>query len=1406
MRTPASHAPRTPLALRRLLATALFGAMLAPLVVAAPASAQEVEPPDDELETGECPTSNTVGLTAADEFAAYELALACGAEVEVLDQRDVDRQSFATPEGVIRAAIAAEPLWVRDASGAWVDIDPTFAVRPDGSAASTATIVDIEVGAGVAAPFVTATDPDGGSLALTWPLGSLPSPEVDGAVAAYREVLPGVDLEVQALPVGFAWVLVVGTPEAAAHPALASIEIGIDADGLTVSEDDESGGLVALNSAGERVFEAGQAIMWDSPAEEDAFGDGPSSDDDVPIAEPRRVEEVATELTESGLELTPDMDMLVDPETEYPVYVDPNFTSTRYSWANVFQGKASTGWTGDSSWPRSGGMRVGLNTWSDCGDGCGLWRSVVTLNIGGISGRYIAKADVKMTQTHMGGCADRYLQLWRVSKHENNVSWNGVNWLYGSALQSKLVPSSNKTGCSGKTNESVTFNNSEVKSRVQSAADNKYTTISFGLRSSNETNRDAWRRIDIGSVKLEVEYYVYPPKPDQLKVNGTSCTSSLSTAKWTTSRYPGLSARIRTSESERVNVRFRTRKSGADSNFYFWETAAPIAASTLPHTVKKSHPDGNYYWQARSEARQSSSVNSSYSSACYFKIDGTKPSTPTVRSDADGPLVNGDDVTLTLSSSDPTVNGVRSGLKGFQYSWGSPTFKEFKASSGQLVLTEEDISNGRHVLYVRSIDNAGNLSGERKHTFFVGTNVDAYPAGMWRFEGDVFDDSDSHNRRFSEKIETDDGDYEVEHVEGLIVTDPAGATFATDADGRTGAAISRTAAGCLETENPVLETDAAYTITAWVKVTNESAAGNPAIVTQAGKRRPAFYLEFNRSAGKWNFTTPSQDADTVTWQHLHSTSPAQYGVWTHVAVTLDADAQVSRIYIDGQLEGERFLDHLPWHADGPLLIGCAGRTEGGGRWHQMAGAIDQVGVWEGLLSPAEIQAAANDLPTAFEQARWTFRDAGRDDSPYGRDLELPDGLPVGEDAYTRPEGSVELDGQTCLEYPEPALSTDRSLTVASWVRFDEVDNIDTIVAVSGADNTGVRLRKLADGRIQFRLTSHDAREDGSAAQPTVWQRATPEDQPLEPGRWYHVAGVYDSAAGSMSLYLDGLHVSSRTVPQDLWQAAGPTTIGCSGRTSDQSRWHYMKGSLHDVRLWRGAVDADQLQAMMGNPPVVSVASWDFDWVADDGTPDLTGNGHDLSYHGSWDWGFGKNNRADSALWLEGLGYGTTPGPVIATDESYTVSALVHLDDSGTDQVIVSQSSSGAPGFYLKYRAALGKWEMAVPRDVGASSWYTARSDAPADFDDWVLLVGVFDLAAGEVRLYVNGVHQETVKNATGFNAPGPMIVGSARNTSTGETWNPMTGLVDRVFVWRGALSETVIANMFDPDMGGSDEL
>ncbi|BCB89324.1 hypothetical protein [Phytohabitans suffuscus] len=228
---------------------------------------------------------------------------------------------------------------------------------------------------------------------------------------------------------------------------------------------------------------------------------------------------------------------------------------------------------------------VGLDTWSTCGSGCGLWRSVITLNIGKLMGRFIASASVNMLQTHMGGCDDRYLQLWRTKEISNGVSWNGVDWLYGDPLQSKLVPSSNKTGCSGKANEWVEFDGAEVRKRVRSAADQNYSAISSGVRSSDEDTRGAWRRIQIDSVKLHVTYYIYPPLPDRLTVDGTSCVTNVSSSPWITSRYATLSARARSTESESVYLRMRIQKYGADSNFYWYRTPDSVGGNA---TVNRS--------------------------------------------------------------------------------------------------------------------------------------------------------------------------------------------------------------------------------------------------------------------------------------------------------------------------------------------------------------------------------------------------------------------------------------------------------------------------------------------------------------------------------------------------------------------------------------------------------------------------------------------------------------------------------------------------------------------------------------------------------------------------------------------------------------------------------------------------
>jgi hypothetical protein len=92
-------------------------------------------------------------------------------------------------------------------------------------------------------------------------------------------------------------------------------------------------------------------------------------------------------------------------------------------------------------------------------------------------------------------------------------------------------------------------------------------------------------------------------------------------------------------------------------------------------------------------------------------------------------------------------------------------------------------------------------------------------------------------------------------------------------------------------------------------------------------------------------TTP----DSTTWEHIdHYFEPA--GRWVHLAATWDG--RHKRLYVDGVLEGE--ADGTI--ASGPydLLIGYDANGEGGGEWLFLDGILDEIRVYDRVLSGAEI--------------------------------------------------------------------------------------------------------------------------------------------------------------------------------------------------------------------------------------------------------------------------------------------------------------------------------------------------------------------------------------------------------------------------------------------------------------------
>lgn len=1359
--------------------TVVVALMLSGVVI--PVQAQ-AEPPDEELPVVECPDFD--GAPAAeDEFTAYQYAMACGVDVEVLSLGDVDRQVFATPDGLLDAQIAVEPYRVQDADGAWTEIDPTLVVQPDGTAAAAATVIDIVVGAGGDDPFLTVTDPGGGMLALSWPGGGLPTPVLDGAVATYPEVLPGVDLAVQAEPVGFAWVLVVKSAEAVADPALAEIAIEFEPVGLELTENPETGRIEVRDDSGDVVFEAGQAIMWDSSVAGDEGG-APAAEVPAPLtgaatmqeedppAEPGRIAEVEVEMTNSGIEVIPDGEMLADPDVTFPIYIDPPFTSTRKAWANVYSGARNRGWTGDSSWPRAGGMRIGYNTWSNCGSGCGLWRSVITVNIGTLRGRYIHSATVRALQTHTGGCGSYGLQLWRINKITNGVSWNGVNWLYGSPLQTKSVRSSNQTGCgSGHSNEWVSFDGANVKKRVQSAADQGNATISFGFRSSSESDRNAWRRVRTNTVALHVTYYIYPPVPDQRKLNGQACQTSQDKAPWVTSRQPTMSVRARSYESESVYVRLRVRELGADSNLYYYRTPDPVGSySTVNRRMTTSLADGEYTWQTRADARQTDAVNSGYSNHCYFKVDATKPTVPTVTA-PDGPFTEGEDVTLQLSASDPKVNGVHSGLNRYEYSWNTPTFDRSVTSSEETTITLPAASVGRHVLYVRAVDNAGNASNERAHTFFVGRDIPATAMAAWRLGGDLRDDSG--------------------HGNDLVISQGTGPVFSTGSGGPDNVVLELDGDTCL-TATPPVRTDAAFSVSLRVRL--DAASGLTKVLTQANESHLAYQIQHDASNDKWSFSLVSAPGDEFEWKSVSAVSPVGLGEWLHIAATYDPDLGVQRLFFDGAMVAEQAVDFEPWNGDSDFGLGCR-RSAQGGHGHFFTGAVEQVAVWQGLLSTSQMR--DNDPLPPAEIARWQLRNDGSDSSSFGHDLILPESAERAFDPFGRPDGALVLDGQGCATTAGPIAPGDTPFAIAAWVNptQSEGDGIQVLFSQVDEDGDGFVVIIDEDGELQAGTPTvlevpgapQAAPAAGSWAGP-VQPLAVPTPIPLAED-WRRIFIAYYGRGLWRMESSDERRGNGPTYYGEPGAADAPMTVGCADFGAGQQ--HHFTGMLHDIRVWRGYNPTGDDSLFFDRPSELQSR-----WRLEGRGTDTSGNAHDLGFEGTTQFNDGWSCDPDSALELAGAGAAATTGPVLATDESFTVSAWVRIDRLDVDQTFVAAAGEHTTAFRLRYSESMQQFGFVMmDQDKSEPSWRTVYAGPTPEVDTWYHLVGVYNLDKGEMRFYISGELVGTRTGVTGpWHAEGPLLLG-ATGTADGTRSQHLYGAIDEVVIWQGTVPEHIIGQI-----------
>ncbi|MFJ8870127.1 LamG domain-containing protein [Streptomyces sp. NPDC102473] len=1196
------------LALRAAVAASLAGAVLAAGLTF------DAEP--DLGKDGQAPVAASGPVQT--ESAASAAADTSGEPVEVLGLRSERREVFAQPDGTFEAREYTEPVRTIQA-GTWVDIDETLVKREDGRWGPKAATVDLSFAGGAKnEPFVTLRRA-GREISLTWPDGVLPAPRIEGDTATYAEVHPGVDLVVRAEADGFGHLLVVKTPEAAASPEIAEIELGLRTSGLKVTED-ASGAIVAKDEAVDgTVFEAGRPTMWDSAAttESGARSSGRSAvtrslavaaEDGASQADPSlegpggggRTAPLEVELSKDKLTLTPDQALLKDAETVWPVVIDPiQRTTSRTSWTGVMSGMPS-----EQDWKYSDSAGVGkcptdYNPVS-C-NGVGVRRVLYTMPMSFYKDKQILGTSFSARVAHIYSASPTAepIRLYRVGGKNRALSsssdWNSTKdeWVDHLETVDKAI---SPTSCGSQANLHFESGASgELTGAVKAAAADGWASMTLGLRAADESRFAEWKRI-CGNAYLSVSYNNLPRQMSTAKMSsdpGGSC-------KWGSARPYAEEPPMLTTyasdpdhgsgKTDKVKVQFKvawTPKGATAETSYTYDTSylSPTATTPYRHRVKTTVPEGVVvYWSARAYDGDGWGPWSTDGDPqrCEFILDKTKPGKPLVNSlEYPSDSVEHDGVgtagTFTFAPN-PNDSVPDTDVVSFRYGFNSdadPTTAATPSKAGGPVsVTWTPSKWGRNWVEVISVDKAGNAGTKARYEFLVTEGKPA--AAQWNL-ADVAGSGSAHDER---------GEFAADKGSGVTfgAIGPGGKADAA-------ASFDGTENAYLDSVNTVLDTAKSFSVSAWVRPTDLSR--DMTVVSQDGTGVPGFTLGYDTTVGTWAFGTSVTDVDTLgEWKAVARGTDGKAIVpvkdaWVLLTGVYDATASGGpqlHLYVNKTSVGTAQRRSV-WKTYGSLQIGRS--TAKSGYREHFKGDLAEVRVFDRVLPATQVAELMTIKPA--RKGYWQLDAVSGTTSAEtggGQALTLAGDARVYKPTPPDPDdpfasadppalvgaGHLLLDGAGDYAATTAAPSSGAgSFTVSARAQLTAIDGTvpQTVLSLPGAaaNRVQVRFRPDPDGGPDSRWELAVAGTDSASAAVRVFQ----DDQELPDtgGSGQHLAVVYDAFANEIRLYVEGqLADTAYGMDNTLWSTAKGLQVGRSALGSAEN----FAGAIDEVRAYDGAVD------------------------------------------------------------------------------------------------------------------------------------------------------------------------------------------------------------------------------------------
>ncbi|MFI1482845.1 LamG-like jellyroll fold domain-containing protein [Streptomyces sp. NPDC020747] len=1388
---------------------ALLGAALAVGVVAPVDGASAAVP------TAATSTNAADETTVHSEADALAKAKRSGEPVEVTALRGESSEVFATPEGDLEAREYLRPVWARTGGG-WKHVDTDLVATGEGMVAARSTTVNVEFsGGGDKAPLVR-MERAGRKLSLSWPT-SLPKPELSGAVATYPSVLPDVDLRMTAQEDGFSQLLVVKSAEGAASSELAELRLKLAADGMDVKETSE-GGLQAVDAGAKgAVFEAPKPMMWDSSSGETAAvktlksslaADGADGADGEPGAgESGKLAPVGVEVPsgQNELVLTPDTDVLKGEDTKYPVFIDPQWYSPRASaWT-----MASKYWASSPQWKFNGDSDAGMGycNWNYC-QPHDTKRLFYRIPVSKFAGKSILSAEFVVRNTWSASCSDRSVELWETKGISSSTTWNSQNasgfWVKQLASKSFAYGYS---GCSAKDAE---FN---VKSAVQSAANSKDSTMTFGLRAAGESDGNAWKRFS-DKAYLRVKYN---RPPTQIKM------SQLTMEYGGTCKKPSSAARVRTQgkiyannvtdpDGDSLSVQFQAKWDGGS-----WspaKTSSKKSGSTFAISLPSSIPENktvNWYARSYDGAQYSPWSYAGDPSACYFVYDTKVPKAPAISS-GEYPASEPD------NPDDPWYDGVgrygsfemkaaESDVTTYWYGVnGDPSSKNKVTTSGGAAKIAKVLpaKPGVNFFTAQAFDSAGNGSEIRTYQYRVKSGQPE--RATWQLDESA-GASEAKGSTPPRNLTVNGG--VTPGVAG--VQDTAVQFNGTD--------------GYAATDLPAVNTSGGFAVSAWVKL-DRIPDKTADVAVAPGNNAPGFELYYSTTYG-WSFNQYRSDDGSggLVRADQGDTSKVTAGTWTHLVGSYSSTNDLLQLFVDGKL-AESVVHSTPWEARRGLQVG--GKNFTGTALSFFPGTIDSLQLFDKPLAQDEVDKL---------HVKQTVGDPGRPaiavfdlDEPAdateitGHGGVLPvkyngtvttgvDGIAGKAARFDGSSGYAKI-GQTS----GPHVNTSRAFTVSAWAKLDKKPTGAAVIAAqAGKDRPGFELYySAAYDRWAFNQYSADA------ADATPVRAMQADGVTARAGEWVHLVGVHDPVADTLTLYVNGVRAGS-TKLAGAFYADQSMYIGGSNYSGVMDA--YFPGTIDDVRLLDRSVSAEEIQQMFQQRPLVT-GRWMFEETSGTSpvtTADAAGTGNKLTLNG----GATKSDMGFidfGAMELNGTtGYASADRVPVDTSGSFTLTAWAQAAAMPDGAVALTSAEGGnQSAFAVRYvpdatdpEANPGRWQLTVANsDSSGATLAEVNNGEFYDAREWNHLALVYDGFAKEARLYVNGGLAEVActdadgdgesdsstcadlvpwaENALSFKAASLQVGREGTGSRAGHYF---PGLVDDVWTFQGALSDAQVEKL-----------